>query len=310
MVDILSITAPVFIIIACGYAYVRYNLLSKEHARGLSKFVISFALPVLVFMSFSSRSLTDIIIWPYFLAYAAGSFASYLFSLIYTLRVLKEPLSAAALHGFGSSLANSSFIGFALLTIVIGEQASVYFALNLLVENILVIPLTLILCESQGSRNQSMITTFAQILKNLATNPIIIALVLGLMMSLLGWRLPEVLDRTGTMLAGASGPIALFAIGGALYGITIKGDLHAIAYVTGAKLLLHPLFVFVAMQLIPNTTDLDAAVGVLSASIAMASIFPALGMRYGFEDRTAATLMITTVLSFFSITLALSLFFR
>ena len=60
-----------------------------------------------------------------------------------------KPLTAAgAVHALGGSISNSAFIGYPLVTLALGPVAVVAMALNMIVENILMMPLTLALAEA------------------------------------------------------------------------------------------------------------------------------------------------------------------
>ncbi|MFB8828848.1 AEC family transporter [Azotobacter sp. CWF10] len=53
MLQILSITLPIFILIGLGFFAVRFAVISREQIRGLGSFVITFALPALVLKAVS-----------------------------------------------------------------------------------------------------------------------------------------------------------------------------------------------------------------------------------------------------------------
>jgi predicted permease len=74
MIDILAITAPIYIIILIGYLLTRFGLFAKTDIRGFGKFVVNVALPALLFKALSERHFAEIINVSYLLAYATGSF--------------------------------------------------------------------------------------------------------------------------------------------------------------------------------------------------------------------------------------------
>jgi malonate transporter len=75
MLEILAITAPIFMIIAVGFTAVRLEFFSKSDTRALGMFVINFALPALIFKALSQRPFAEIMNVNYLLAYALGSLA-------------------------------------------------------------------------------------------------------------------------------------------------------------------------------------------------------------------------------------------
>ena len=74
--------------------------------------------------------------------------------------------------------------------------------------------------------------------------PIVVASVLGLAMSALGWRLPEPVMRPLDLLGGAAVPLALFALGMSLNGSAVAW--RRVAPVVTLKLLVQPLIAFLA----------------------------------------------------------------
>lgn len=123
----------------------------------------------------------------------------------------------------------------------------------------------------------------------LLRNPMIIAIVLGLVVSLLELRLPVVATRVIEMLAGATAPVALFVIGAALNGLKVGGTAADVAQTSIGKLLLHPLLMFAALWLIPGVDSTLMVTGVLFACAPMMSVLPILGQHFGL--RSAAPLL-------------------
>lgn len=177
--------------------------------------------------------------------------------------------------------------------------------MNVLVENMLVLPLMFVLIDAaKGGANIGAL--LLRIAKNLLRNPIIVALMLALVFAVFGIPVPAVLERVSGMLASASSPLALFVIGGGLYGLEVRGGMKDIAVITAGKLLLFPGLVVLCLWLLNADADTMFA-GALLASVPMASMYPLFGQQYGFGRQTAAAMLVTTLLSFFSISLVLML---
>jgi len=308
LLDIFTITGPIYLCIAAGFASVRWGLFSAADMRVLGRFVIQVALPALLFNALASRPLAEVIHPGYLAAYTMGSLALLMGALAYARKVQGKPLSESAYVAMGMTCSNSGYVGYPVMLLAFGPLAGVILALNLLVENLLKLPLLFALADAgahQGKRQ-----TVAQVLKQTAArqirNPMIVAICAGFLVALLGLRLPDVLSRTINLFSAASGGLALFIIGGTLVGLKIKGLRRQVAMITAGKLLLHPLAVFGAVVLLPLlglpavTGDLRAA-AVLSAAMPMLGIYPILAQRHGLEGFTAAALLATTAGSFFTL---------
>jgi malonate transporter len=111
-------------------------------------------LPALIVRTFSQRSFSEVIDTHYLIAFALGSMVSMLAGLVMAHWVLKKPIDVSAISAMGMSCGNSGYIGYPLALLVLGPIAGVALALNMLVENLLMIPLTLALAEISFGKGQ------------------------------------------------------------------------------------------------------------------------------------------------------------
>ena len=305
MLDIFSITLPIFLIIGLGYLSIQFRLFAKTEIRPLGTFVLMFALPALIVRTFSQRSIGEVIDTHYLLALALGSLASLVVGLLVAHWVLKTPIEVSAISAMGMSCSNSGYIGYPLALLVIGPIASVALALNMLVENLLMIPLTLALAEISFGQGQRFWPVLGGIATRLLRSPLIVSIAVGMALSILGISLPTPLARTVDMLAMASGPVALFVIGANLHGLHLGGMVGNLSLIVLGKLLLHPLAVAAALLLFPvSNPDLRTA-AILMAAVPMMGIYPLLGQRFGQEKLCSAAQLGATVLSFITLRLLL-----
>lgn len=311
MLEILSITGPIYLIILIGVLSVRFELFSKADMRVLGKLVINLALPCLLFTALSQRAIGEIVRVDYLAAYALGTLAVIAGGFFWSRRIAQQPAPAGAYVAMGMSSSNSSFVGFPILLLTLPAVAPSAFALNLMVENLLVLPLLLLLADASGQGGVPPAVLLRQLARRLVTNPLIIALVLGLTAALLQWKLPTPLARTATMFAQASGVLSLLVIGGTLYGLQMRGLAGRVLPVVLGKLLLHPLLVFAAFSALPwfgfaLPGEMKQA-GVLLAAMPVMSIYPIFAQRHGLEGDAAATLLLTTLGSFLTLNLLIAM---
>jgi malonate transporter len=305
MLQILAITAPIYLIIAAGFLSVRFGLFSKPDMRVLGRFVINFCLPALIFNALSKRPLGEVLNGPYLLAYAAGSLTVVLIGMLVGRRLRRQSIPLATMQSLGMAASNSGFVGYPIVLQLLGPTAGVALALTMLVENLLVLPLCFAMADNEGQdASRRWHHTLAVSLRNLLKNPMVLAILAGFGSSLLGLHLPAVLAQTVQIVATASSPVALFVIGGSLVGLKLAGVRRDLAWVSCGKLLLHPLAVFTMLWLLPPALyvapELRVA-AVLFASMPMLSIYPVVAQKYGLEGFTAAALLVATVSSFVTI---------
>lgn len=308
MLDILAITGPIYLCIAAGYASVRWNLFTKADMRVFGKFVIQIALPALLFNALASRPLGEVVHPGYLLAFTAGSLALIGLALWFARTVLRKGLTESAYVAMGMTCSNSGYVGYPVMLLLFGPLGGVILALNLIVENLIKLPLLFTLADAGAHEGErpSLLQALKQTGERLVRNPMIVAIFAGFVVALLGWQLPAVITRTVTLFSAASSGMALFIIGGTLVGLQVKGMRRQVSLIAVGKLLLHPLAVFAAVSLLPLLGlpavdgDLRTA-AVLSAAMPMLGIYSILAQRHGFEGFTAAALLATTAASFFSL---------
>lgn len=301
MLDVFKITGPAFLVIAIGFAAVRSGLFDKSETRILGKFAINIALPAMLLKALTERPFAEIMNVGYLSAYTLGSLAVFSAGIGFARLVQKKTLQTSVVHGMGMSLSNSGFIGYPIVLQVVGPAAGIALALCFLVENLLIVPLTLALAESSGGDGKKAHRVVIETFTRLAKNPLIIAIVVGFSLALLGIRLPAPIARSIDMLSLAAAGVALFVIGGTLVGIKVRGMRRDIAQIVAGKLVLHPLFVFIALALLPPLDPTLHVAAIAFACMPMASIFPIIAQRFGQDELPAAALMAATISAFFSV---------
>lgn len=298
MSGVLGVTGPIFALIALGWAVTRGGLLDAAAIRALGRYVANIALPALIFRAVAGRELGALVDPPYLLAYLAGSLA--VFALAYALA--RRRGAAATFQAMGSACSNTGFIGYPILLIALPAAADAALALNMIVENLVMIPLILALAERGTAEGPAL----GRILRRLATNPIILGLVAGLAVAVSPLEVPPILARSIDLVALSSAAVSLIVIGGNLVGLPRAAvGAGRVAAVAAAKLLLHPLAVagcFALLGLAGFAPEGDLAVaGVLLAAMPAMGVYPILAAQYGEGPPAAVAMLAMTVLSFFTL---------
>ena len=311
MLDILAITGPIYIVIALGYLSVRAGLFARADMRVLGLFVLYAALPALLFDALATRRLSEVLDGRYMVVYAAGLLATAGVMWAWFRLIGRQQPVAAVAQTMGSCCPNSGFVGYPVNLMVLGSVAGGVLGMNMLVENLLLIPLMLAMFDVAAGGGQGRVV-LRGIGRGLLRNPMVLGLTAGLIVSLLGWQLPAPVQRSVSLFAQASSALSLFVIGGSLAGLSIKGMGPAVAQIAVGKLMIHPLLTWGALTLLdalgwaPTDPKLRAGV-VLAAACPIFGIYPILTQKYGQDGLAAAALLATTVASFFTISALLFL---
>ncbi|NLE97580.1 MAG: AEC family transporter [Propionibacterium sp.] len=301
LLSVLSATGPIFIVVTLGFLLTRFGLFRRADMSVFSTFVVKIALPVLIFVNIYGRPATDIFQPTFLLTYAGAAMVMFAIAQIYR-RIMGRGALRAAIMGLGMGGTNNGFIGLPIFLILFADWAGIAVGMAMLVDNILIIPLALFLighAAGEGTVVQRLLET----VKGVVTHPMVIAIILALLLNSLGIELPTVVERSTGLLAQASTGVALFSVGGMLVGLDVKGAVSDIVMGVAGKLVVMPavaiglLGIYAAVGLPDLPNELRAA-AVLTCALPPFSILPALAEPYGEADVATATMMLSTVLSF------------
>ena len=309
MLAIFSITLPIFVLIGTGVIAARFLSLERADMRGLSHFVWYFALPALILRAFVLHPISDFLHLNYLLLYMTASLLTFGISLSVARFARGKSLTESALMALGSASSNSGFVGFPVASLVVGPMAPIGLALNMIVENLIILPAGMVLAEDGQRGGAGALKALRASLISLIRNPLIISLFIGATISASGLDFKDLaLFHAIDMLANASGAVALFIVGATLASTKAGGSLLPdAAQVSAGKLVLHPLSVLVVSLLMPGLEPEMRKMAIVFAAAPMLTIYPIIGQRFGYQEMSSAALLMATSASFFTISIMLAL---
>lgn len=297
---IFSIIGPIFLLLALGYLSVKLNLLSKLQIASIGAFVIKIALPALLLQSLSTKNLNEIWFFEYFAVYGGTTFILYVGAFYILSHYFKNSKTDTAVLSLGASMSNTGLIGAAVLTLLMGQKAMTYISLVVIIESVFLIPAVLVLAELNAKKKQ-YVNVF-NIIKNtiltLVKNPLFMAVLLGIAFSALGIKLPHQFNQVLLMLGQTASPLALFAIGGGIVGLSLKYVNVQSIYLVISSNILFPLMVFLGLTYLTDVSQEMVYAGTIIASLPMPTIFAMLGQVYGLSEKTLTPLLISTIVGF------------
>lgn len=306
MLDILSITTPIYLVIAIGYVLVRLEFIKQSFVEGLGQFAVRVSLPMLVFLAIAGSGQNGGLHVGLMAGYLAVSLPLLVIGRLLLQHAFGQRPGQSWSLSLGIANPNSVMIGLPLSTIVFPDQAAIVFASFMLVENVVIIPLTLIGADLAGRKSQGLTKTLAGIGRSLIENPLLLAVLLALLARSINWAPTGTLEATIRLL-GQTGPgLALFYIGATVARFNLKGSPMVISSITVGKLIIHPL---IAMLVFPFFIDDPTlvAVAILFCAIPMLTIYPLLARKSESEDVAATALLVATSLSFLTVSATLYL---
>lgn len=311
---VLNLTGPAFVLITLGYLTMKAAWLNRENAKTLGWFITHIALPAAIFQAFQSRNIDEILHFNYLLIYASGSLMAFLVVFTTARLVRRKSLTESSFFALGSSMSNSILVGFPILVALFDTRALVPFALVLLVENLIILPLSLALADLGRYKKRGFAVTLRHLLAQLASNPIFLAILTGVTFSVLSIKLPMMLGTAIDSLAFTVSGLAQFTIGtilaGTAFSLKSRAMVADVSLILVGKLICHPLAVLLLIFILPPLDPVQIYAAIILASMPMFSVYPVFGMQYGLGEVCSAALLITTLVSFVTINLVIWLVSR
>lgn len=290
-----------------GYFIVAKGWFATSDMRVLGNYVMNVAMPALLFNAVASRNVDEVFQPDYILVYLLGGLAVIALSwLWFSWTGIDKARRAVAV--MGSTCANSGFVGYPVMLLTFPDIAGLILALNMLVENIILIPICLFMMDmAKEGETRSIPRAMLNTIWGVIRRPMVIGLFLGLLVSLADVPVPDAATRLFTMLAASAAALSLLVVGGSLVGLKLAGNHARALQVAFGKLLVHPALMVLAAVSLPFlglatlSPDMFAA-AILSAAMPMFGIYTVLAQELGLEGPASIAMLSATSLSFVTLT--------
>jgi len=263
-----DVVLPIAVMLLCGVILRKTGILNEDLISGMNRIVFRLFLPMLLFWNCYSSDLN-----------AAGAMKMVLFSYCCTIlmflisilvvRKIEKKDSRRSVMLQGMFRGNLALFGVPVLMLLYhGEYMgimSVLLAFIIPEMNILAV-----LCFSIFSGHRA---DWKQILKSIATNPLIIAIVLGIVLNLLPVSLPGFLEESIESLSKVATPLSFVLVGAGFTFASARRNRKALTVMLTAKLLILPLVVITAGILLGlRGPILASAIILFAAPVAVSSV--------------------------------------
>ena len=291
---------PLFGVIALGYGIAWFGLLKQSTAEGVSDYVYTVAVPLLIFRTLAEAKLPEALPWTYWVAYFSGAFLSWIVAQTISALIFGRPMREAIVHGFTAGQSNIVLVGIPLVLSAYGEPGAVPLFMLIAVNLPVLMTTASLLIEATGEGISR--AAFLRLGKSFATNLVLIGFTAGLAARFLGLAPTGTLKAAIDLVAASALPCALFAMGLSLLRYGIKGDIKLSAIITALKLMVHPFIVFLMTRYVLSMPPVFAGVAVVFASMPCGINAYLLAERYRTGvPATAGAVSLSTGLSVFTI---------
>jgi len=306
---LLEVIAPVFGIMALGAFSAGFRILNEEAVKGLVLFVFNFAIPILLFRSLAQTELPPEMEWGFLISYFGAALLLFAAGVFLGRVTFKRTLADGAIFGMGACFSNTVLIGIPILFTAYGPEATVPTLLIIAFHGPFLMSLTTGMIQAGKSEGVSVVDQAKAIGFELIRNPIVLGIILGLGMNVAGLAIPGPLDRMFEMVGSAAVPCSLFALGASLALYPLFGDVPPALILSGLKLLVHPVLVWILAVPVSGLEGIWVPVAVTMAAMPSGINVYLFGARYEAAPGVAArTVLLTNIFSLVTLSTVLFLF--
>jgi predicted permease len=295
-VHIASLMLPIFAIILSGWLAGASGYLPRTLAGPLMQFAYFIAMPALVFLTVAREPLGSLMDWRFLAAFGGGSLICFAAVLLAARIGLRARLGTCAMLGAIVSMTNTGFVALPILRALQGKPGVLAAAVATVFVGAIMFPALVVLLEIDQHASSSKKRAGA-LAKQIGTNPVILATLLGLLWSVGGLSLPAPVVTYLGLLGEALTPCALFAIGLDLSISELRGHASRYALLTALKLVVMPMVVY-GLCIAAGLNRAFTIAAVICAAVPTAKSAYVLASEYDVEKTlTGAAISMTTLVS-------------
>lgn len=289
--------APITLIVIMGYLLKKYKFLDKPTIRNMNSLCFKFFLPILTFSNIIHTNVKEIIDTNLLIYIVLSIIIIIIISIIIVPFFEKDRKKQGSMIQ-GIYRSNFVILGIPLTSHIAGEKASAIAAILIMA----VIPMynfmAVIILSIYGGKSKINIKEIAvQVIKN----PLIIASLAGILISVIELKLPIYIDKAVVDLSKLGGVLPMFLLGADLDFSSISSNMKDLIITISGKLFFVPLiFLTLAIKLGFSSEKIVALIAVYCAPIAVSSAIMA--QQMGCDSELSTQLVVfSTVLSCFTI---------
>lgn len=296
----LNATVPIFLMMVLGYLFRQIGWIDEVFASKMNKFVFMVPLPVLVFEDLATVAFDDV--WN--LKFVLFCFIVTILSITIATLVscLWKDKSIQGEFVQASYRSSAALLGIAFIQNIYGNAglAPLMIIGSVPLYNIMAVVVLSLLKPGQSGLSREVVM---KTLKGIVTNPIIIAIAIGLAWSALSIPMPYILEKTVSSVGAVASPLGLMAMGASFDLKKAFAKVKPAATAAFIKLVgFAAVFLPIAVQLGFRNEELVAILVMLGSATTVSCYVMARNM--GHEGvLTSSVVMLTTMFSAFTLTM-------
>lgn len=293
---------PVTFVIVLGWFAGYKNIIDKKHSSSLATFVMNFSFPCGLFLLTAGSKPTELFNGSFVLAFWLGLMGMYAISFLIYKFLLGHQSYESAQGAFVCSFPDMAFMGIPIFTALLGKEAVLSVAIGNICTSLIMIPVVTWFMNARGAKKES----FGKTLWNVVSKPLVFAPVIGILFSLAGFPMPEMLKRSLTLISSATSGVSLFALGLIMSSFAIK-----FTRLVGINILLkniaHPALMM-GLILIFGLSGSFAKQAFLLTAMPTATMTTMFALKYDtLQAESTSSAILGTIVSFLTLTVCMML---
>ncbi len=298
MLDIIAVILPIFLVIMLGFILNKARWLNEGFITTSNQLIFYVFFPVFLFHNIASSNFKENFSLIPIIVLISTTLVVFFLGFI-VAKLLKLNIHQTGTFVMDSFRGNIGYIGMAVCLYVYGQEGLTAAGIVIAFATPLVNILSIVALGAASSSSFKLST----ITKDTLLNPLIIACLAGIAVSLSGIALPLFINGTLAIVSDITLPLALIAIGATMNINQIRGSRLVIASSTAIKIILLPALAYITFLLLGDTSITAKATVILLACPSAAVTYVVAQSMGGDPDLANATIVISTIASIFTFVL-------
>lgn len=235
----LNATIPVFLLMVLGYILKLFKLVDEPFVKTLNAFNFKITLPVLLFRDIAESDFysvwdTSYVLYCFFVTLFCIVVIWLFTGLFYKNKAHTGEFVQASFRG------SAAVLGVAFIQNIYGNSGMAPLMIIGTVPLYNMAAVTILSFTGPGAGGLSR-ASFKKSIRGIVTNPIIIGIILGMIISMSGFRLPVILAKSIDSVSSLATPLALIGLGAGFEGRKALREIKPTIICTVVKLLVQPL---------------------------------------------------------------------
>ena len=277
-----------FLLIFVGFAGVKAGIIQPESRKVFSSFLVSVVMPMVILNSYMSEFDPDILsnlIWSFIFSTVVmvlGFVLSFLF-------MMKSKSKNKAILTFGSMFSNSVYMGFPLIQAMFGTEGMLYTSAFVTMFNVFVWTIGYVVVSGKPFGKE--------VVKNVVTNPVLIAIGVGLVIYLARIPVPEIVKQPISLIANMNTSLSMIIIGMVIASSNMKQFItnKEVWLLLVRRLIIIPAICF-ALFYVLGISGMVANVVLILQACPTAAITSVFAIQFNHDENLAAGAVVLTTL--------------